>query len=100
LEHKVGLEALIAVLEEFRAGSDVQTLPSSPEYPIRVLHQPDRPQPLRDRDAGQGMAVSIGRLRPCTIFDYKFVLLGHNTVRGAAGGSIHNAELLVSQGWI
>ena len=55
---------------------------------------------LLDRDAGNGYAVSVGRIRPCPLFDYKFVVLGHNTLRGAAGGSIHNAELLVAQKWI
>ena len=65
-----------------------------------VLHEPDRPQPIRDADVGRGMAVSVGRIRPCPVHDVKFVVLGHNTLRGAAGGAIHNAELLVAQKWI
>jgi aspartate-semialdehyde dehydrogenase len=71
-----------------------------PAQPIVVRREPDRPQPILDRDAGQGMSVSVGRIRPCPVLDYKMVLLGHNTLRGAAGGSIHNAELLVQQGYI
>jgi aspartate-semialdehyde dehydrogenase len=62
--------------------------------------EPNRPQTLLDRDAGRGMSVTIGRLRPCPILSYKFVLLGHNTIRGAAGGSILNAELCASKGLI
>jgi len=100
LETKPDHEALIAALESFRGPPEVASLPSSPRQPIVVRREPDRPQPLRDRDTGGGMSVVVGRVRPCPLFDYKFVLLGHNTVRGAAGGSIHNAELLVAQGWI
>jgi aspartate-semialdehyde dehydrogenase len=100
LARKPTVEDLIAALTGFRASPAVMALPSTPEQPIVVRHEPDRPQPVLDRDAGGGYAVSVGRIRPCPLLDYKFVVLGHNTVRGAAGGSIHNAELLVSQGWI
>lgn len=89
-----------AVLRDFRGPPDVAQLPSSIETPIVVRTAPDRPQPLLDRDAGAGMAVVVGRLRECPLFDVKFVLLGHNTMRGAAAGSIHNAELLHAQGWL
>jgi aspartate-semialdehyde dehydrogenase len=92
-------EAVVA-LEEFRGPPDVADLPGSPAQPIIVRREPDRPQPIRDRDAGDGMSVVVGRVRACPVLDVKFVLLGHNTVRGAAGGSIHNAELLAAQGWI
>lgn len=97
---KPRLEEVLATLEGFRGPAEVVSLPSTPAQPIIVRREPDRPQPLRDVDAGNGMSVVVGRMRPCPIFDYRFVLLGHNTVRGAAGGSIHNAELLVTQGWI
>ena len=97
---KPDLRELVEALESFRAAPEVAALPSSPEQPIVVRSEPDRPQPLLDRDAGGGNAVTVGRVRPCPIFDYRFVLLGHNTLRGAAGGSIHNAELLVAQNWI
>jgi aspartate-semialdehyde dehydrogenase len=75
-------------------------LPSAPD-PAIVLHTAvDRPQPRLDRLAGNGMAVSVGRLRPDPVFDYKFLVLGHNTIRGAAGGALLNAELLRSQGFL
>ncbi len=61
---------------------------------------PDRPQPLLDRDRGGGMTVCTGRLRPCPVLGWKCVALGHNTIRGAAGGAILVAELLVKEGWI
>ena len=73
-------------------------LPSAPRQPVIVLDEPDRPQPVLDRDRERGMATVVGRLRPCPILGYKFVLLGHNTIRGAAGASILNAELLLAQG--
>lgn len=91
---------VIAVLQEFRAAPKILELPSTPMQPIVVFEQSDRPQPLLDRDVGDGMAVSVGRVRGCPVFDVKFVLLGHNTLRGAAGGAIHNAELLVAQDWV
>jgi aspartate-semialdehyde dehydrogenase len=94
------LPALLAALETFRGPPEVYDLPSTPAQPILVRREPDRPQPLLDRDVGQGTSVSVGRIRPCPVLDYKMVLLGHNTLRGAAGGSIHNAELLVQQGYI
>ncbi len=90
----------MAAFEAFAGPPEVADLPSSPARPIVVRREPDRPQPLRDRDTGNGMSVVVGRVRPCPVLDHKFVVLGHNTVRGAAGGSIHNAELLVRQGWI
>jgi len=99
-EHRVSVDAVIAALEAFHPSPEVAQLPSTPTRPIVVRREVDRPQPIRDRDAGNGMSISVGRIRPCPLFDVKFVVLGHNTVRGAAGGSIHNAELLVSQQWI
>ncbi len=70
-------------------------LPTSPQQLINYSAQPDRPQPLLDANAGDGMTISIGRLRPCPVLDWKFALLGHNTIRGAAGGALLNAEYLV-----
>jgi aspartate-semialdehyde dehydrogenase len=100
-ERKPGSVAqVVDALTSFQGPAEVQALPSTPERPVVVRHEPDRPQPLRDRDVQKGMASVVGRIRPCPLFDYKFVILGHNTVRGAAGGSIHNAELLVSQEYI
>jgi aspartate-semialdehyde dehydrogenase len=62
------------------------------------MSQPNRPQPRKDVERESGMAVFVGRLRPCPVFDYKFVAMGHNTVRGAAGAAVLNAELMVSEG--
>ena len=75
-----------------------RNLPTAPDVPVQWAHQPDRPQPRLDRNRGNGMAVTVGRLRPCNLLDWKFVLLSHNTVRGAAGATILNAELLASLG--
>jgi aspartate-semialdehyde dehydrogenase len=73
-------------------------LHSAPATPIVVRGEPDRPQPKFDRDAGNGMTITIGRLKPDSVFDYRFVVLSHNTIRGAAGAAILNAELLVALG--
>lgn len=75
-------------------------LPSAPEQPFLVMEAPDRPQPRFDVNRSKGMATLVGRIRPCSIFDFKFTLMGHNTVRGAAGASILNAELLKAQGML
>jgi aspartate-semialdehyde dehydrogenase len=100
LESQVLTDDLRAAFEGFLGPEVARGLPSSPARPIIVRREADRPQPLRDRDTGGGMSVVVGRVRPCPVLGHKFVVLGHNTVRGAAGGSIHNAELLVEQGWI
>ncbi|MFQ3660129.1 MAG: aspartate-semialdehyde dehydrogenase [Anaerolineae bacterium] len=91
---------VIAAWQEYRAVDVVAQLPSSPQPLLRYIPQIDRPQPRRDRDAGNGMATSIGRLRMCPVLGYKFVTLSHNTIRGAAGSSILNAELLAVKGYI
>ncbi len=88
------------VLRAFRAPAVVAGLPSAPSRPILVRTEPDRPQPRRDRDAGGGMAVTVGRVRPCPVLDLRLVSVSHNTLRGAAGGSILNAELLVAEGYV
>ncbi|RPI49133.1 MAG: aspartate-semialdehyde dehydrogenase, partial [Chloroflexi bacterium] len=92
------VEAALAALESFRGPEVVRGLPSAPERPVVVRHEPDRPQPRRDRDAGGGMAVTVGRVRPCTLLDLRLVSVSHNTLRGAAGGAVLNAELLVAEG--
>ncbi|MDR1836658.1 MAG: aspartate-semialdehyde dehydrogenase [Treponema sp.] len=74
--------------------------PMAPKQPIIYREEANRPQPRKDRDADKGMAVVIGRLRPCNIFDIRFTALSHNTVRGAAGGGILNAELLKHKGYL
>jgi aspartate-semialdehyde dehydrogenase len=90
-------EEILAAWAEFKPLAG-QNLPTAPELPIYYAPQPDRPQPRLDRNRGNGMAVTVGRLRPCGLLDWKFVALSHNTIRGAAGATILNAELLASQG--
>lgn len=75
-------------------------LPSAPMPPLVIRSEENRPQPRLDRDAGKGMAATIGRLRACQVMDVRFVVLAHNTIRGAAGGSVLNAELMVAQGML
>jgi aspartate-semialdehyde dehydrogenase len=90
-------EEILDAWVEFRplAGQD---LPTAPDQPVQWAPQPDRPQPRLDRNRGNGMAVTVGRLRPCGVLDWKFTVLSHNTIRGAAGATILNAELLASLG--
>jgi len=92
-------EQMIDAWDTWRAPELVRNLPTAPEHPTLYLRQQDRPQPRRDRAAGAGMTTTIGRLRPCSIFGYKFIALSHNTVRGAAGCAILNAELLTARGY-
>jgi aspartate-semialdehyde dehydrogenase len=75
-------------------------LPSAPVHPVIYMEQANRPQPRKDAERERGMAAFIGRLRPCPVLDYKFVALGHNTVRGAAGAAVLNAELMHSEGML
>lgn len=89
-----------AAMRDFRGPARVSDLPSSPVPPIEVEERIDRPQPRLDLDRGGGMTVTVGRIRPCPIFDLRMVVLGHNTVRGAAGQGIQIAELLVAEGRI
>lgn len=100
LTEKPSIEEIIAIWETYQGADPVPTLPSAPAQPLQYLYQIDRPQTRRDRNAGNGMATSIGRLRECPILGYRFATLAHNTIRGAAGGSILNAELLAVQGYI
>src|SRR6201987_3748868 len=90
-------EQIVAAWVEFKplAGQD---LPTAPEQPVEFVAADDRPQPRLDRMRGNGMASTVGRLRPCPLLDWKFTVLSHNTIRGAAGAALLNAELLVSLG--
>jgi aspartate-semialdehyde dehydrogenase len=94
------VEEAIAVLSEFQGPKQVRELPSAPRHPLQVRMEPDRPQPRRDCGAERGMAVSVGRVRPCPLLDLRMVLVVHNTLRGAAAGSILNAELLAAEGYL
>jgi aspartate-semialdehyde dehydrogenase len=99
-ENRPDPDTLVACLRNFRALPQELNLPSAPAEPIVVRDEPDRPQPRRDRDMGKGMATVVGRVRECSLFDYKLVALSHNTIRGAAGGSVLNAELMHAQGYL
>jgi aspartate-semialdehyde dehydrogenase len=93
-------DEILRLWREFEGEPQRLGLPSAPR-PAMVYHdEADRPQPRMDRDCGAGMTVTLGRLRPCHVFDYRFVGLSHNTVRGAAGGAILTAELLRAKGYI
>jgi aspartate-semialdehyde dehydrogenase len=91
-------ETVEAVLRDYRAPASASELPSTPRPVVEVRSEADRPQPRLDRLTGKGMTTVVGRIRRDPILDLKFVVLSHNTIRGAAGGSIYNAELLVNEG--
>jgi aspartate-semialdehyde dehydrogenase len=95
---RVTPEEALDALRRFRAPPCVADLPSSPAVPIEVDDRPDRPQPRLDLDRGRGMAVTVGRIRACPVLDIRMVVLGHNTIRGAAGQGVQIAELLVAEG--
>ncbi|MBC8448759.1 MAG: aspartate-semialdehyde dehydrogenase [Chloroflexi bacterium] len=99
-EQPAPVEEVKETLRAFSGLPQELELPSAPQPPLVVREEPDRPQPHLDRDTGGGMAVVVGRVRPCPVLDVKFTLLGHNTVRGAAGAAILNAELLAEQGYL
>ena len=100
LKEKATLEQVKRAFKEYTSPIDDLRLPSSPAKAIHYFDEDDLPQPKLQRDLENGMAVSVGRLRPDAILDYKFVCLSHNTVRGAAGGAILIAELLVKNGYV
>jgi aspartate-semialdehyde dehydrogenase len=97
LGRKATREEILAAWAEFRP-LEGKGLPMAPGQPVEWVPQDDRPQPRLDRNRGNGMAVTVGRLRPCGVLDWKFTVLSHNTIRGAAGAAILNAELLASLG--
>ena len=91
------IEIVSEILQNYSGPESAKNLPSSPRPVISVREEADRPQPRLDRLTGKGMTTVVGRLRRDPILDFKFVVLSHNTIRGAAGGSIYNAELLVNE---
>ncbi len=97
---KPDIEKIASIWSEFRGEPQIMNLPSAPHFPIIYLDDKKRPQPKLDKDVENGMAVSVGRLEKNKIFDVRFISLSHNIVRGAAGGAILMAELLVKQGYI
>jgi len=91
---------LRAAIETFTGAPQRLGLPTAPARPIVYLDEPNRPQPRRDAGRGNGMTVSVGRLRRCPVLGWKFLALGHNTIRGAAGAAVLNAELMMAEGWV
>lgn len=100
LRRQASLDDMIDAFRGYHRLPQELQLPSAPNPAVIVMDQVNRPQTRLDRMAGNGMATVVGRIRPCNLFDWRFSLLGHNTIRGAAGGSILNAELMVHQGMI
>ena len=100
LAQRASQDEVQRALRDFTSVPQELRLPSAPQQPVHVTSLADRPQPRLDRDRDGGMALTVGRLRPCPLFDYKFVALSHNTLRGAAGGSILVAELAVVRGLV
>jgi aspartate-semialdehyde dehydrogenase len=100
LKKKAEAEEIIATWNDFRAEPQQLRLPSAPEQPVMYLNAADRPQPRFDVDSGGGMTTSVGRLRRCPVLDWKFTVLSHNTIRGAAGAALLNAELLKAKGYL
>lgn len=100
LDRKADIAEVEATLASWRGASEACGLPSSPERPLLVTSEPDRPQPRRDVDAGNGMSVTVGRVRKDALLDVKLVALSHNIIRGAAGASVLNAELMAATGRI
>ncbi len=98
--NKPSLVEIIKIWNEFTSEPQELGLPFAPRPPIIYRGENNRPQPRRDRNAGKGMAVTVGRLRECPVMDYRFVALSHNTIRGAAGGAILSAELIRAKGYL
>ena len=100
LAKQASIAEIREVLASFQAEPQHLKLHSAPAHPVIVRGEIDRPQPRLDRDAGNGMSVTVGRISEDNVLDYRFVALGHNTIRGAAGAAILNAELLVAKGYL
>lgn len=97
---RVSPEEAIAAIQAYRAPAEVAALHSTPALPVEYDARPDRPQSRLDIERGNGMTVTVGRVRPCPLLDLRLVLLSHNTIRGAAGAAVQNAELLVARGLV
>lgn len=97
-ERKPEREEIVEALTTFRGLPQERELPMAPRRPVHVMEAPDRPQTRKDAGLERGMAASVGRIRPCPVFHWKMVALSHNTLRGAAGAAVLNAELMKSEG--
>jgi aspartate-semialdehyde dehydrogenase len=100
LKKKAKPDEIIAAWNAYTAEPQKLRLPSAPDQPVVYLEANDRPQPRFDAERGAGMTATVGRLRPCKVLDWKFTVLSHNTIRGAAGAALLNAELLKAQGYL
>jgi aspartate-semialdehyde dehydrogenase len=100
LKKKAKSDEIIEAWTSYRSEPQSLKLPSAPEKPVVYLDASDRPQPRFDVDLGAGMTTAVGRLRPCGVLDWKFTVLSHNTIRGAAGAAVLNAELLKAKGYL
>jgi len=100
LGKKAQPQEIIDAWNGFRSLPQELKLPSAPPDPVRYLTTQDRPQPRLDVESGNGMITTVGRLRACGVLDWKFTVLSHNTIRGAAGAAVLNAELLKAQGYL
>jgi aspartate-semialdehyde dehydrogenase len=100
IDRKPSREQILAAWKEYAGRPQALALPSAPKPFLRYHDDDARPQTRLDRDAGAGQAISLGRLRPDPVFDWRFVGLSHNTVRGAAGGAVLTAELLAHDGYL
>ena len=99
-DKKISIDAIKSIWNEYKGLPQIENLPTGPERPIIYIDEENRPQPKLDGDFENGMAITIGRLAQDNIFDFRFVALSHNIIRGAAGGAILMAELLVKKGYI
>jgi aspartate-semialdehyde dehydrogenase len=99
-EKKPAEADILKAMREWHPAPQQKNLPSAPKHPVIYMEEQDRPQPRRDVDRENGMAVFVGRLRECPVLHYKFLALGHNTVRGAAGAAVLNAEVMKVDGWL
>jgi aspartate-semialdehyde dehydrogenase len=100
LTEKASLEDLLQAWRKFRSLPQERQLPSAPTHPILLREEHDRPQPKFDVNAEEGMATVVGRVRPCPVLQFKYTALSHNTIRGAAGAALLNAELMKSEGYL
>jgi len=100
LKRKAQADEMIAAWNDFRGEPQRLGLPTAPQQPVLYMCAPDRPQPRFDVDLGAGMTTAVGRLRKCNVLDWKFTVLSHNTIRGAAGAALLNAEFLKARGYL
>jgi aspartate-semialdehyde dehydrogenase len=100
LKSKATLEDLVEAWRSYRSVPQERGLPSAPKHPIVVREERDRPQVKFDLNVEHGMATVVGRLRPCPVLQFKYTALSHNTIRGAAGAALLNAELMKSEGYL